>query len=51
MIIGGAQEELSLQHLLEEISQEVQQEAQAFGVVDEEEVSTRVHQKLKSKGN
>ena len=53
VIIGGAQEEIALQHLLEEVNQDVQQEAQARGGganIDEEDLSRRVHAKLQSKG-
>ena len=53
VIIGGAQEEIALQRLLEEVNQEVQQEAQAQGGgdrIDEEELAHRVHAKFASRG-
>ena len=53
VITGGAQEELALQRLLEEVNQEVQQEARVQGGgerIDEEALTHKVHAKLKSKG-
>ena len=51
MIVGGAQEELSLQQLMEEVNQEVMHAAEeADKDIDAEELTRRVHMKLKSKG-
>ena len=53
VIIGGAQEEIALQRLLEEVNQEVQREAQAQGGgdrIDEEELTHRVHAKFAGRG-
>ena len=53
VIIGGAQEEIALQRLLEEVNREVQQEAQAQGGgdhIDEEELAHRVHAKFAGRG-
>ncbi len=54
VIIGGAQEELALQRLLEEVNSEVQQEAAAHGGgehIDEDALTHRVHSKLMNKGS
>ena len=52
MIIGGAQEEMSLQLLMEEVNREVVNECAAAGEadIDSEELTRMVHSKLKSKG-
>ncbi len=51
VIIGGAQEEIALQRLLEEVNRDVVQEAQEFGeALDEDALAEKVHSKLKSKG-
>ncbi|XP_013416697.1 uncharacterized protein LOC106178172 isoform X2 [Lingula anatina] len=50
VIIGGAQEEVTLQRHLAEVNEEVLQEAQGMEELDDEEVATKVHQKLLSKG-
>ena len=51
VIIGGAQEEIALQRLLEEVNRDVVQEAQDLGeALDEDALAEKVHTKLKSKG-
>jgi len=54
VIIGGAQEEVALEKIMDEVSQEVEEEqaaATARGeALDEEELCTRVQSKLKSRG-
>lgn len=51
VIIGGAQEEISLQKLIDEVNQQVQQEAIMHGgEVDEVEVTAMIHGRMKSKG-
>lgn len=50
--MGGAAEELSLQQLMQEVNEEVQQQfGAAADDVDEEEVSHAVFTKLQSKGD
>ena len=50
MIIGGAQEELSLQKMIDEVNAEVLAEAQAHdGELDSAVLTTRVHQRLQQK--
>ncbi|KAK2177332.1 hypothetical protein NP493_607g01025 [Ridgeia piscesae] len=51
VIVGGAQEELSLQQLMEEVNQEViHAAAQADEDIDAEDLTRQVHMKLKSRG-
>ncbi|XP_070569063.1 uncharacterized protein [Ptychodera flava] len=51
VIIGGAQEEISLQRLMEEVNQEVMEEYRVSGgVVDEDAMTKAVSEKLKKKG-
>jgi hypothetical protein len=50
VIIGGAAEELSLKELMAEVEEEVLQEAAAAEEIDEEGLSTRIHEKMKSRG-
>ena len=50
VIIGGAQEEMSLEQFMSEIEEEVQAEVAAGREVDEEELAGRWHTKLLSKG-
>lgn len=52
VIVGGAQEELSLQQLMEDVNLEVVNECAEAGEedVDTEELTRKVHMKLKSKG-
>ncbi|CAH1799330.1 unnamed protein product [Owenia fusiformis] len=53
VIIGGAQEEISLQKLMEDVNIEVVQEYEAAGgegAIDEEELSAKVYKKMQSKG-
>lgn len=50
VIIGGTQEEISLEKLMENVQQEVQ-EQMANGIVDEEMLSDAVHKKLVSSGS
>jgi len=50
VIVGGAQEELSLEQLMEEVNEEVQADMAAGRTIDEEEMSRRVHTKMMAKG-
>ena len=50
VIIGGAQEELSLNQLMAEVDAEVQNRVAAGGSVNEEEISNLLHQRWKSRG-
>lgn len=50
VIIGGAQEEVSLEKLMAEVDEEVQKDLEAEKVIDEEELSRRIHEKMKLKG-
>lgn len=50
VIIGGAQEEVSLEKLMAEVDEEVQKDLKAKKVIDEEELSRRIHEKMKLKG-
>ena len=50
MIIGGAEEEISLQQLMAEVDQEVMAEFGNVGELDEERVTKAVHDKLNARG-
>jgi len=51
VIVGSAQEEISLEKLMEEVQEEVAQQVHAFGgVVDESRLTEQVQQRLASKG-
>ncbi|KAJ8309002.1 hypothetical protein KUTeg_013876 [Tegillarca granosa] len=50
VIIGGAQEELSLEQWMADVDQEVQADLQAGREIDDEEISRRVQEKLNLKG-
>ena len=50
VIIGGAQEEISLEQLMSEVDEEVQAEIAAGREIDEDLFAQRVHTKLQSKG-
>lgn len=50
VIIGGAQEEVSLEKWMAEVDEEVQRDLAAGKVIDEEELSKRIHEKMKLKG-
>ena len=50
VIIGGAQEEMSLDQFMSEVDAEVQAEVAAGREIDEEEFAHRIHLKLQSKG-
>ena len=50
VIIGGAQEEISLEQFMSEVDEEVQAEVAAGREIDEDEFAERVHAKMKSKG-
>ena len=50
VIIGGAQEEISLEQFMSEVDEEVQAEVAAGREIDEDMFAHRVHQKLQSKG-
>ena len=50
VIIGGAQEEMSLEKFMADVDEEVQKEIAAGREIDDDEMSRRVHMKLKSKG-
>lgn len=50
VIIGGAQEEVSLEKLMAEVDEEVQKDLKAGKKIDEEELSSRIHEKMKLKG-
>ena len=50
VIIGGAQEEMSLQKMIEEVNEEVMAEAQSHAdQLDTDAIASRVHCKLQSK--
>ena len=50
VIIGGAQEEISLEQFMSEVDEEVRAEVAAGREIDEEDFARRVHVKLQSKG-
>ena len=50
VIIGGAQEEVSLEKWMAEVDEEVQRDLEAGKEIDEEELSRRIHEKMKLKG-
>nr|XP_022298722.1 uncharacterized protein LOC111107687 [Crassostrea virginica] len=50
VIIGGAQEEVSLEKWMAEVDEEVQRDLAAGKEIDEEELSRRIHEKMKLKG-
>lgn len=50
VIIGGAQEEISLERWMAEVDEEIKKEMESGRVIDDEEMSHVVHAKLKSKG-
>lgn len=50
VIVSGAGEELSLEKLLEEVGEEVCLEASSKITIDEDELSARLHKKMKLKG-
>ena len=50
VIIGGAQEEMSLEQLMSEVDAEVQAEVAAGREINEDEFAERLHTKFKSKG-
>lgn len=50
VIIGGAAEELSLTQLMQEVENEVRQEAAAAEEIDEEDLSSKIHARMKSRG-
>jgi hypothetical protein len=50
VIIGGAQEEVSLEKWMSEVDEEVQRDIEAGKEIDEEELSRRIHEKMKLKG-
>ena len=50
VIIGGAQEEMSLEKFMADVDEEVQKEIAAGREINDEEMTSRVHMKLKSKG-
>ena len=50
VIIGGAQEEISLEQLMSEVEEAVQAEVAAGRKIDEDRFARRVHNKLQSKG-
>nr|XP_034308119.1 alpha-protein kinase vwkA-like [Crassostrea gigas] len=50
VIIGGAQEEVSLEKWMTEVDEEVQRDLEAGTKIDEEELSRRIHEKMKLKG-
>ena len=50
VIIGGAQEEMALEQLMDEVNEEVQADLAAGRDIDPEEMSRRVHSKIASKG-
>ena len=51
VIIGGAEEELSLQRLMDDVNQGIQEELAAVpdGTVAEEDVERMVHERMASK--
>lgn len=50
VIIGGAQEEVSLEKWMTEVDEEVQRDLAKGIEIDEEELSRRIHEKMKDKG-
>ena len=50
IIIGGAQEELSLEQWMEEVNREVLEEASRQERYDEDDIASKVHSKLSGKG-
>ena len=50
VIIGGAQEEVSLEKWMAEVDEEVQRDLEDGKEIDEEELSRRIHEKMKLKG-
>ncbi|XP_048735686.2 uncharacterized protein LOC125651138 [Ostrea edulis] len=50
VIIGGAQEEISLEKWMAEVDEEIKREMDAGREINDEEMSHMVHEKLKSKG-
>ncbi|WAR18282.1 VWKA-like protein [Mya arenaria] len=50
VIVGGAQEEMALERLMEEVNEEVNADIAAGRAIDETEMSRRVHSKMASKG-
>ncbi|XP_048735269.1 uncharacterized protein LOC125650791 [Ostrea edulis] len=50
VIIGGAQEEISLEKWMAEVDEEIKREMDAGREINDEEMSHMVHKKLKSKG-
>lgn len=50
VIIGGAQEEVSLEKWMAEVDEEVQRDLEAGKEIDEEELTRRIHEKMKLKG-
>lgn len=50
MIIGGVQEEISLEKLMAEVDDEVQTDLAKGIEIDEEELSKRIHEKMKLEG-
>lgn len=50
VIVGGAQEELSLDRWMEEVDEEIQADIAAGMQIDDEEMAQRVEEKLKLKG-
>jgi len=50
VIVGGAQEEMSLEQIMEEVNEEVQADMASGRTIDEEEMSRRVHTKMMAKG-
>lgn len=50
VIIGGAQEEMALERIMDEVNEEVQADLNAGRDIDEEEMTRRVHSKMMSKG-
>jgi hypothetical protein len=50
VIIGGAQEEISLEKWMAEVDEEIKKEMEAGREINDEEMSRVVHKKLKTKG-
>lgn len=50
VIIGGAQEEVSLEKWMAEVDEEVQRDLKAGKEIDEEDLSKRIHEKMKLAG-
>ncbi|KAL4238998.1 hypothetical protein ACF0H5_003702 [Mactra antiquata] len=50
VIVGGAQEEMSLEQFMDEVNEEAQADLAAGREIDEEEFTRRVHGKMLSKG-